>query len=141
MNDTGLIIFGGIFAFTLGTFVLCGLAYFFYKFGVRLSEILPRKFTLRAAMGLMSVGFLPTAIVGFFIPVHPILQIGIFVAVLIFQLNPCAIGFWAGRHFREEEEQKRYKKNVDLWTSEWECKDEEQFSADNLDLRDLPPEG
>lgn len=132
MPDQNALIFLAILGLTAGTSLLAIYAFGMYRLGVHCAHRFPRAWSAARGMTMICLAWLAVGGAILFIPGHPLVLLTGFISAFSVSAYPQCIGYAAGRYFRDEEEHKRYSRNVDKWLSEWEYRDEESDNEFNL---------
>lgn len=111
----GIFVFGGI---TLAVY-----AYGLHQIGMTLAHRQKWQDEIWKCARRIYLWCLPLLGLGFLFPIHPVLQVGVSVIAYILHAHPLSVGYWSARERLESEDRLRFRKNVDDWLGEWECRE------------------
>lgn len=121
--DPVAVFFAAISIFIFGSITLGVYAYGLHQIGTTLAYKQKWQGEIWRGASRICLWCLPILALGPIIPVHPIYQVCISMCVYIFHAQPLCVGYWSERIRLEKAEELRFKKNVDDWLSEWECRE------------------
>lgn len=133
MDNPANILIGVFLGLTFGVPLLC-----LYMWGIfRLGQWAARRSNLQVpmSMGVAFVGltWFPPSFAGFLVPVDDYLRGAICLLLFLLHAYPCSVGYATERQTRELADRKRYRKNVDDWLSEWECREMESLTNEDIE--------
>ncbi len=93
------------------------------QYGQQLAIRVPSRISDQKVLILLSLAWLPVSMAALLIPGDPFFKLLYLVVFYLMNAYPSAIGLITHRRFIEEQECKRFRRNVDGWLAEWECEE------------------
>lgn len=128
------VFFGAMAGLTFGVPLICAYLWLMFKLGSHIASRTPTSVPLQAGVaGICAAWIVPTA-VGLLVPVSPFMKCAMYLTLYLLHAYPTVIGFASARHIRIMEDRARFRKNVDDWLADWECREMESLTEDEIQL-------
>lgn len=135
------VFFGAMAGLTFGVPLICAYMWLMFKLGAHFAERVRTSIPLHIGVAYICAGWVVPSSLALLVPMSPFMRCVMYLAAYLLNTYPTVLGFASARHFRIERDQARFQKNVDDWLADWECREMESLTEDDLQalLKDPPP--